>query len=94
MTEGVIEAIKDFMSSCNLLRIKIVEYFDTQTRFAEYIRDKYGIPIDSSVVSRIKRKQRTPSPQLMEIFEIELKTSAERLFPDEHNRKRPSAVSA
>jgi transcriptional regulator with XRE-family HTH domain len=57
-----------------LLRIKIVEHFDTQEKLAK------ASGIDESIISKLVRDMRDPTGEQSEILARLLKTDAEQLF--------------
>ena len=59
-----------------LLRLKIVEHFETQEKLAK----KTGI--DEAVISKLVREVRNPTEEQSKVFSELLKTPAEKLFQD------------
>jgi len=56
------------------LRLKVVEYFDTQNQFA------YESGIDSSIISKLINCERDPTSDQSKLFSKLLKTPADILF--------------
>jgi len=56
------------------LRLKIIEHFDTQGRFA------YETGIDEAIISKLVNGVRDPSDNQVDLFSSLLKTKADILF--------------
>lgn len=63
-----------------ILKLKIIEYFDSQERFSTNLQ-KLGVTgIDATLISRIIRQHRNPTPPQAEAFEKLLHTPIAQLM--------------